>query len=1832
LASPTSRGTCRRPERAAAQQTLAALPPASTVIWTDGAAKDGILDGGSGVLVEPNTTLCVAAGHVTSSFHAELVAIAEALRWVLAAPDPAELSPVRICSDSLSALSALASGPGSTGATMIDAVWGSLADLAARGTSVHLQWVPGHAGIPGNEAVDEIAKQGTTLAQGTAPVPLAAAQAAVRRYCLARWHQIYNAAATEAASTSSLAWHLACTAGRLPPQPTSDLTRRQERLICQLRADRCPALRGFQAAIGVDVAPTCRFCGDGEETAAHLLISCPALTSHRCRLWGQARSPRQFSRTASRPPGTSRQHQERGGSPPREDREMSHSRLPGNKHDPGCQPECRQFANLSCAGTVEHLVELPLTPQILSRFRVGGRMFVNKLPDCLLGASSLTFGRKSNSTVDQTALSFTPIDQAVSGERLCRSKVGQKHLVGSEQFETRRLKAAVRPAGVVQLADFVQHVAAQSHCCWRVQALDRCSVAGRGNAEGSWTALRMAHSRSSCSGSAGHIFYLLLIRWNSNGGLRNLFEPLQILQLLVVHIAPNRSYTSDNTVAAIQDIVKTQQEAQSWIVSESCESGVLNCQLFGEKFEVVICPTLDLVESSGLIEHLYLSLAGPTENGAFSAQYQVPLQSLNSQRTLHTPVATLALTESARVLRPAAIEVDGAVESVLEGRPALHRFSHLQWAMRCYARRLKSLACRHFQPASIAPQSQASSEQEPEDASKQTASALPAEVTHFTASTQYSARWPRWRLQQDFSAVAAAAMTAQMMSRECIVSVAVGLYSAVLSPLSMAGILAEAIASSSAHGISRAAATSYKTVRVMWILLFLICLGMFLNSGISLVLKLRENNLTEEYHLDQVPFVLPDLYFCSSNPFSGRRTSAGPRSVTAKLSSAPQVSSSAGPRSVTANHLQHRLNYISASSLQRIAASLPARLQPTAAHGHSVALSLCAAADAEVQRLIDVVDRIYGYKSKPIFASVRAFLFTYGVQAAFPHHLLKKYLLVRKEQAILGATVGEGTRIEKVEVKTVDSPENLICFQPVLSDQHKQMLVNSSDVLEIHLMTDPYFPDFNYSGYSMRPISDEQNKSYSFQDWHPTKLATPMCRTRCHGDTVTLPGFKKFAESEDLQEIAMQNATDYCKSRIPCSYPEYSASFSFSKCPGLGSSTAKFFANYENPLDTSLDSPNKEMAPALHQLIAVAKQIDSGIHSAHLEGIFRNYVADSMLNVKIFIASIKSPQIMLTWAYTFTDFLAAGPVHRLQCAHPRWQILCEMQEPDGVALGSQQQVWCSRRSAAVGEPDFLATWPDRPLRMRLVRSRLLTRNRCGNRGGDGSQLVDCRQGAFCTVEKPLGAGAPCFYESTGIAALLLRVTRNYMYCTSTGGLVPSALEDMARHRTLASAAFRFALDGFYQLGETIGSGGFAKVKAAYHILTGEKVAIKIMTKAELGEDLPRVKNEIEALKLIEHQHICQLYQVIETNERYYIVMEYCPGGELFDYIVEKDRLDEREARALFRQILSAVGHLHLRGIAHRDLKPENILIDEDQAMKLIDFGLSARPPGGAGGLLATCCGSPAYAAPELISQQQYRGSAADVWSLGVLLYALLCGFLPFEDQSLPALYKKIQRGQFDLPCWLSPSAAELLSKMMQTDPVRRVTVPMLARHAWVTDEGRLSEVAFEDGLFELQRPGRFYDKGAPTPSEAASEIGGTADRCLAELAWHCKRPKREQQQHLQALTPLLNPLSPSRSVDSALNHQPPIPPEQQQQQQQPDRLSPTRSPLPSSPIPSIAAGASAARTPRSVFGSLERLGGRFRQAFTPKKRPGPGGSCEAGPRKLSAFNNVTTTEECHPQA
>ncbi|KMR04594.1 maternal embryonic leucine zipper kinase [Lasius niger] len=246
-----------------------------------------------------------------------------------------------------------------------------------------------------------------------------------------------------------------------------------------------------------------------------------------------------------------------------------------------------------------------------------------------------------------------------------------------------------------------------------------------------------------------------------------------------------------------------------------------------------------------------------------------------------------------------------------------------------------------------------------------------------------------------------------------------------------------------------------------------------------------------------------------------------------------------------------------------------------------------------------------------------------------------------------------------------------------------------------------------------------------------------------------------------------------------------------------------------------------------------------------------------------------------------------------------------------------------------------------------------------------------------------------------------------------------------------------ALKGLYDLEKTIGSGGFAKVKLATHVATGEKVAIKIMEKTTLGEDLPRVKLEVEALKTLLHQHICRLYQVIETESHYFMVLEYCSGGELFDHIVERNKLPEVDSRRFFCQIVSAVTYMHNLGYAHRDLKPENVLLDKEENLKLIDFGLCAKPKMGMQAHLYTSCGSPTYAAPELIMGKKYLGSEVDIWSMGVLLYALLCGFLPFDDNNLENLYKKILSGKYEEPYWLSNESKALIKSMLQTDPFEK---------------------------------------------------------------------------------------------------------------------------------------------------------------------------------------------------
>ncbi|KAF0991939.1 hypothetical protein HZS_7851, partial [Henneguya salminicola] len=259
------------------------------------------------------------------------------------------------------------------------------------------------------------------------------------------------------------------------------------------------------------------------------------------------------------------------------------------------------------------------------------------------------------------------------------------------------------------------------------------------------------------------------------------------------------------------------------------------------------------------------------------------------------------------------------------------------------------------------------------------------------------------------------------------------------------------------------------------------------------------------------------------------------------------------------------------------------------------------------------------------------------------------------------------------------------------------------------------------------------------------------------------------------------------------------------------------------------------------------------------------------------------------------------------------------------------------------------------------------------------------------------------------------------------------------------------LDHYTDLYQELGIGGFAKVILARHNYTGLKVAIKIIIKELVKNELFRVHEEIMVMKKLSHQNICKLYQVYETDEHVFMVLEYISGGELYDQIVLSKEMSEKEARRIFRQVLSAVGYIHSCGIAHRDLKPENILIDEFKNIRIIDFGLSANPTGGLINPLDTLCGSIAYAAPELLSGQPYMGNEVDVWSMGVLLFTLLCGYLPFEnDSNIQNALNNIKNAIYQFPQGISKEAKSLISGMLEPDPKKRQTVWNLAHHDWVT--------------------------------------------------------------------------------------------------------------------------------------------------------------------------------------
>lgn len=316
--------------------------------------------------------------------------------------------------------------------------------------------------------------------------------------------------------------------------------------------------------------------------------------------------------------------------------------------------------------------------------------------------------------------------------------------------------------------------------------------------------------------------------------------------------------------------------------------------------------------------------------------------------------------------------------------------------------------------------------------------------------------------------------------------------------------------------------------------------------------------------------------------------------------------------------------------------------------------------------------------------------------------------------------------------------------------------------------------------------------------------------------------------------------------------------------------------------------------------------------------------------------------------------------------------------------------------------------------------------------------------------------------------------------------------------------------GPWRLGKTLGRGATGRVLLATHQSTGQKAAVKVVSKSELQEDegqgkssddagLPYgIEREIIIMKLLTHPNVLRLYDVWETSKALYLVLEYVEGGELFDLLVERGPLQEQEAIKYFRQIILGTAYCHALGICHRDLKPENLLLDANLNVKLADFGMAALESNDK--LLETSCGSPHYAAPEIVSGLKYHGSASDVWSCGVILFALLTGRLPFDDENIRNLLLKVQAGSFEMPYEISVEAQDLIAKMLTVDPEMRIKTGNILSHPLLTKYPIPSE-----DLISV--------KSLPHPETAYKSLGSVANidkQILQNLSilWH-DRPKEQ---------------------------------------------------------------------------------------------------------------------------
>ncbi|ORY97534.1 hypothetical protein BCR43DRAFT_489935 [Syncephalastrum racemosum] len=268
--------------------------------------------------------------------------------------------------------------------------------------------------------------------------------------------------------------------------------------------------------------------------------------------------------------------------------------------------------------------------------------------------------------------------------------------------------------------------------------------------------------------------------------------------------------------------------------------------------------------------------------------------------------------------------------------------------------------------------------------------------------------------------------------------------------------------------------------------------------------------------------------------------------------------------------------------------------------------------------------------------------------------------------------------------------------------------------------------------------------------------------------------------------------------------------------------------------------------------------------------------------------------------------------------------------------------------------------------------------------------------------------------------------------------------------------------GCYSIGETIGEGTYGKVKLGYHQITGRRVAIKKISK----QHAPLMAREIHHHRQLKHPNIVTLFEILTTESAIYVVCEHCPNGELFDLLTSSGRFSEQRAQSYFRQLIHALRHCHERGIVHRDLKLENILLDADNRPKICDFGFARQVEDRQ--LLETFCGSLAYSAPEIISRRRYTGPETDVWSMGVILYTLLAGELPFDDDNEVVMQRKIVNLDYEMPAYFSPEAKDLITNLLRLDPTKRLTTDQIMNHPWLTmahDEDNDTVSTDVDSLF-----------------------------------------------------------------------------------------------------------------------------------------------------------------------